>query len=90
MTIQLWAEAKQFLCEQIPLALEALGPDDMETLKMRGRYTLVLQNEGNHTEAVAISEDIARRCRRVFGDRNPMTAKAQRALEGARERLSNS
>ena len=71
-------------------ALEALGPDDAETLKMRGRYALVLGNEGKHTEAVAITEDVVRRCRRIFGNDHPMTAKAQGALALARERLSNS
>ena len=86
----LWAEAKQFLSEQIPLALEALGPDDVETLKMRGRYAIVLGNEGNHTEAVAILEDVAPRCRRIFGNDHPLTAKAQYALGKARERLSHS
>ena len=90
VTIPLWAEAKQFLREQIPLALEALGPDDVETLKMRGRYTLVLRNEGKHTEAVAISEDVMRRCRRIFGNDHPLTARAQHALGQARERLSKS
>ena len=89
-TSHLWAEAKQFLREQIPLALEALGPDDAETLKMRGRYALVLGNEGKHTEAVAITEDVARRCRRIFGNDHPLTAKAQSALAEARDLLSKS
>ena len=57
---------------------------------MRGRYAIVLGNEGNHTEAVAILEDVARRYRRVFGVSHPQTAKAQCALEKARESLSNS
>ena len=90
VTIPLWAEAEEFLREQIPLALEALGPDDVETLKMRGRYAIVLGNEGNHTEAVAILEDVAPRCRRIFGNDHPLTAKAQYALGKARERLSHS
>ena len=88
--MRLCAEAKQFLREQIPLALEALGPDDAETLKMRGRYALVLGNEGKHTEAVAITEDVVRRCRRIFGNDHPMTAKAQGALAHARKLLSKS
>ena len=72
VTSELWAEAKQLLSEQIPLALDALGPDDDETLKMRWRYALVLQDEGNHTEAVAILEDVEQRCRRVFGISHPL------------------
>ena len=90
VTIQLWAEAKQFLREQIPLALEALGPDDAETLKMRGRYALVLGNEGKHTEAVAITEDVVRRCRRIFGNDHPLTAAAQGALGQSWDLLSKS
>ena len=87
---RLWAEAKQFSNEQIPLALEALGPDDAETLKMRGRYALVLGNEGKHTEAVAITEDVVRRCRRIFGNDHPLTAAAQGALGQSRDLLSKS
>ena len=90
VTRQLWAEAKQFLREQIPLALDVVGPNDDRTLKMRWRYALVLQIEGKYTEAVAILEDVEQRCRRVFGDSHPTTAGAQGALESARERLSNS
>ena len=90
VAIPLWAEAKQFLREQIPLALDVVGPNDDRTLKMRWRYALVLGNEGKYTEAVAILEDVEQRCRRVFGDSHPTTAGAQGALESARERLSNS
>ena len=86
---QLWDEAKQLLSEQIPLALETFGPDHDETLRMRWRYALVLQTEEKYTEAVAILEDVARRCRRVFGGSHPLTAKAQHALGKARQRLSN-
>ena len=53
-------------------------------------YTLVLRNEGKYTEAVAISEDVMRRCRRIFGNDHPLTARAQHALGQARERLSKS
>ena len=63
--------------------------------KMRGRYALVLQRQENpshedHTEAVAILEDVERRFRRTLGDQNPLTATAQAALGNARKRLSNS
>ena len=88
--MRLCAEAKQFLSEQIPLALEALGPDDDNVLRMRWRYAFVLRNEGNYTEAVAILEDVARRYRRVFGISHPMTARVQDVLGNARERLSES
>ena len=57
---------------------------------MRWRYAIALQKEENHTEAVAIYEDVARRSRRVFGDINPMTKSVERGLREARERLSNS
>ena len=90
VTRQLWAEAKQFIREQIPLALDVVGPNDDRTLKMRWRYALVLQIEEKYTEAVAILEDVARRYRRVFGISHPMTAKSQGVLEGARGRLSYS
>ena len=91
ITSELWDEAKPFLREQIPLFLDVLGPNDILSLKMRGRYALVLQqHEGNHTEAVAILEDVVRRCRRVFGVSHPLTVKAQYALGKARQRLSNS
>ena len=88
--MELWAEAKQFLSEQIPLALEALGPDDDNVLRMRWRYAFVLRNEGNYTEAVAILEDVAGRYRRVFGVSHPQTAKVQYALDDARGLLSKS
>ena len=80
-------EAKQFLSEQIPLALEVLGPDDMETLKMRWRYALALGDPKDYDETVAILEDVARRSRRVFGDLNPMTTSAERGLRQVRGRL---
>ena len=90
VTRQLWAEAKQFLREQIPLVLDVFGPNDDRTLKMRWRYALVLQREENYTEAVAILEDVARRYRRVFGTSHPMTARVQDVRGNARERLSES
>ena len=92
VAIPLWAEAKQFLREQIPIALEALGPDHVETLKMRGRYATVLVrgNEKDYAGAAAILEDVARRCRRVFGDSHPLTERAQGALAAARRLLSMS
>ena len=90
ITMRLCAEAKQFLSEQIPLALEALGPDDDNVLRMRWRYAFVLRNEGNYTEAVAILEDVAGRYRRVFGVSHPQTAKVQYALDDARGLLSKS
>ena len=86
VTRQLWAEAKQFLREQIPLALDVVGPNDDRTLKMRWRYALVLQIEGKYTEAVAILEDVTLRCRRVFGVSHPLTAHIQGVLENARGR----
>ena len=84
ITMRLCAEAKQFLSEQIPLALEALGPDDDNVLRMRWRYAFVLRNEGNYTEAVAILEDVEQRCRRIFGISHPLTAHIQHALERVR------
>jgi hypothetical protein len=86
----LWVEAKQFLSEQIPIFQDVNGPDEEESLKMRWRYAIVLQREENYTEAVAILEDVARRYRRVFGNSHPMTARAQGALESARDLLSKS
>lgn len=90
VTNDLWDEAKQFLSEQIPLALEVFGPDNDATLRMRWRYALALESEGRLTEAVAILEDVERRYRRVFGISHPMTAKVQDVLGNARERLSKS
>ena len=93
----LWTEAKQVLSEHIPLALEVFGPDDLETLKMRWRYAIVLGHTENathedHIKAVATLEDVVRRCRRVLGlgTNNPMTANAERALAEARDLLSKS
>ena len=57
---------------------------------MRWRYALVLQSEGKHTEAVTLLEDVARRCRRVFGVSHPMTAHIQDVLDDARGLLSKS
>ena len=72
-------------------ASHAVENSAIETLKMRGRYATVLQqHEGNHTEAAAILEDVARRCRRVFGNDHPLTARAQGALADARRLLSKS
>ena len=83
----LWAEAKQFLREQIPLALDVVGPNDDGTLKMRWRYALALGDPKDYDETVAILEDVARRSRRVFGDLNPMTTSAERGLRQVRGRL---
>ena len=80
----LWAEAKQFLSEQIPLALDVCGPNDIATLKMRGRYAQVLRSEKDYAGAVTILEDVVRRSRRVFGSDHPHTERFQGALEGAR------
>ena len=93
--MNLWAEAKQFLSEQIPLFHDVYGTDDVETLKMRWRYAGVLGHaedatHEDHTKAVATFEDVVRRCRRVLGNQHPLTVKAQGALALARERLSNS
>ncbi len=92
LTSNLWAEAKQFLREQIPIALEALGPDHVETLKMRGRYATVLVrgSEKDYAGAVTILDDVVRRCRRVCGDSHPLTERAQGALAAARRLLSMS
>ena len=61
ITSHLWAEAKQFLSEQIPIFQDVNGLDDKLTLKMRWRYALVHEYEGKRTEAVAILEDVERR-----------------------------
>ena len=92
VAMQLWTEAKQFLSEQIPIALEVFGPDADVTLRMRGRYATVLVrgNEKDYAGAAAILEDVARRCRRVFGDSHPLTERAQGALAAARRLLSMS
>ena len=87
---KLWAEAKQFLSEQIPIFQDVKGPDDTLTLKMRWRYALVLEYEGKRTEAVAILEDVERRFRRVLGGSHPVTAKIQCVLGEARDLLSKS
>ena len=84
VTIGLWAEAKQFLSEQIPIFQDVNGLDDKLTLKMRWRYALVLEYEGKRTEAVAILEDVERRYRRVLGDSHPLTTKIQSVLEATR------
>ena len=76
---------------------DVFGPDDLETLKMRWRYAIVLGHTENathedHIKAVATLEDVVRRCRRVLGlgTNNPMTANAERALAEARDLLSKS
>ena len=86
MAIPLWAEAKQLIRKQLPLALDVFGPNALETLKLRWRHAIVLDKEGNRTEAVAILEDVEQRCRRVFGASHPTTAGAQVALGQARQR----
>ena len=92
VTNGLWAEAKQFLSEQMPLFYDVFGADDLQTIKMRWRWAGVLQNEEDHAGTLAILEDVVKRCRRVLGNSNPLTERAQLALSRARERerLSNS
>ncbi len=84
----LWAEAKRFLSEQIPLALDVCGPNDIATLKMRARYAQVLRSEKDYAGAVTILEDVVRRSRRVFGSDHPHTERFQGSLAEARRLLT--
>ena len=79
-------------CDRANRVRICYGADDLETLKMRWRWAGVLQNEEDHAGTLAILEDVVKRCRRVLGNSNPLTERAQLALSRARERerLSNS
>ena len=93
VTSSLWAEAKQFINDQMPLFEEVHGPNHELTLKMRWRLALALCDDtdatlGDLTEATAILEDVFRRLRRLLGDAHPLTAKALRVLEITRADLA--
>ena len=87
-----WAEARQFLRRQIPLAEDTLGRNSFLTLKIRHRYAITLRNDvpdsvDDLTEALKILEDVARRSRRVLGNSHPFLADEQSWIENTQEMI---
>ena len=87
-----WTEAKRLLRQQVPLAKDTLGVNNLLTMKIRYRYAIALREDApysvdNLTEVVKILEDLARRSRRVLGNLHPFAAEAQSGLDNAREML---
>ena len=82
------------LRDNIPVARRTLGTDHELTLDLRSNYALAISRDTNSSrddvhEAVAISEDIVRTARRVFGTEHPFFAEYRQDLEGARMRLAD-
>ena len=87
-----WTEAKRFLRQQVPLAKDTLGVNNLLTMKIRYRYAIALRQDApysvdNLTEVVKIIEDLARQSRRVLGNLHPFAAEAQSGLDNTREML---
>ena len=87
-----FAEAKQFLRKQEPIARSAMGADHSFTLICSQNLAGVLQvddaTRAELVEAVAILEDVVRRRKRVLGATHPDTRFSEKSLVCVRERLA--
>ena len=86
-------EARAFLQDRIPEAIQALGKDADLALKLRRMYAQCLyENDGasreDVTAAIATLEDIDRRGTRVYGPAHPQAVSTRNRLAEARETLA--
>ena len=93
LVLQRYQEAKSLLRRTVPMARRVLGDSHDLTLKMRKIYAAALYRDDGATlddvrEAVTTLEEIERIARRVLGGTNPTVGSIVRALQAAREMLS--
>ena len=91
---KLFAEARSLLRDNFPVARRTLGTDHEFTLELRTNSARAIYRDTNSSlsdlhEAVAISEDVLRTTRRVYGVQHPFFAEYRQDLEGARMRLAD-
>ena len=86
-------EARAFLRDRIPEAIQALGSDHDVTFRLKRMYAqcLYLSEDAcrdDVTAAIATFEDIDRRQSRIYGPVHPQTRATRYHLERAREKLA--
>ena len=91
--LQQFDEARAFLRDRIPEAIQFLGKDHDLAFKMQRMYAKCLyKNDGasleDITAAVATLEDLDRRQTRIYGAAHPQTGSTRRRLAEAREKLA--
>ena len=91
--LQQFDEARAFLRDRIPEAIQFLGKDHDLAFKMQRIYAQCLyKNDGasleDITAAVATLEDLDRRQTRIYGAAHPQTGSTRRRLAEAREKLA--
>ena len=91
--LQQFDEARAFLRDRIPEAIQFLGKDHDLAFKMQRMYAKCLyKNDGASLEAitaaVATLEDLDRRQTRIYGAAHPQTGSTRRRLAEAREKLA--
>ena len=89
------AEAKHFLCEQLPKARRALGAEDQAFIKLRRTYARCLCDADGATrddvvEATTILEELSRMTRRLFGPSHSFTEDNDNYLRTAQGSSSGS
>ena len=85
-------EAKRWLSEHIPRAIEALGEDQVETLKLRMNLVDALSHDDaardDLIKAEEVAADVLRRMARVLGPLHPLTKAPRDQLRSARAKLA--
>ena len=84
-------EAKRWLSEHIPRAIEALGEDNVETLKLRMNLVDALTHDAARDDLIKAEEvaaDVLRRMARVLGPLHPLTKAPRDQLRSARAKLA--
>ncbi len=86
-------EARAFLLDRIPEAIQALGKDHDVTFRLKRMYAQSLyRNDGasleDITTAIATLEDLDRRQTRIYGAAHPQAGSTRRRLAEAREKLA--
>ena len=84
-------EAKRWLSEHIPRAIEALGEDNVETLKLRMNLVDALTHDAARDDLIKAEEvaaDVLRRMERVLGPLHPLTKAPRDQLRSARAKLA--